>query len=154
MQSNGKIFIILVVAVFSLTGLFFLTNPSYEKSMEAKYYYAIGDYKEALKLANEAYTLDNYNKMATTIIVQSEISVKFLDYIDEAKKYISKISQMANVQNLSRSDRARMKIMTSIMIQSYKKISPTILTDKELVQDANYYYEQFVSFNEKLDSTK
>ena len=44
------------VAVFLLLvmGGYFLTHPSYDKSIRAKYYYEIGDYQEAYSLAKEA----------------------------------------------------------------------------------------------------
>jgi hypothetical protein len=66
--------------------VFFVVNPSYEKSIEAKYYYEIGDYKEAQRLAKEAFSLDVYNRMSSTVMAQSAIAMEYLSYNRDAKK--------------------------------------------------------------------
>ncbi|MBN2782716.1 MAG: hypothetical protein JXQ66_05700, partial [Campylobacterales bacterium] len=44
--------------------IYFLINPSYEKSILAKYHYELGEYSKAYTLANEAFSMDVYNRMA------------------------------------------------------------------------------------------
>lgn len=140
--------------MFMIMGLYFIINPSYEKSLEAKYYYTISDYKMAEKLSVEAFNLDSYNKMAATIMAQSQVAVRYVNYIEDAKKYIDIISKMAESEELTIPERAKIKMMSSIMIDSYKKITRTVLTDDKLVEDAAYYYEQFVKLNETVTNSK
>ncbi len=54
---NSKLMIpIVALSLILLMGLYFLVNPSYEKSMRAKYYFETGDYKQALVLSKEAFS--------------------------------------------------------------------------------------------------
>jgi len=130
--------------------VYFLVNPSYQKSIEAKYYFEIGEYKEAYSLANEAFSMDVYNRMASTIMAQSTTSLKYVKYITQAKQFLSQINQIATHESISTSDRARMKIMSEIMINSYVKLAPSIITDKELVQKAKKYHDNFEQLLEKV----
>jgi tetratricopeptide (TPR) repeat protein len=131
-------------------GIYFLINPSYEKSIEAKYYYEIGEYEEAYSLANEAFSLDIYNRMAATIMAQSKTSLKYVKYINQAKSYLTEINEMASHKSLSDADRAKMKMMSEIMVDSYVKLAPSIITDKVLVQEAKKYHDDFEKLLEKV----
>ena len=53
MQINLTPIFALLMIIFM--GLYFFLHPSYQKSLQAKYYYEIGDYKEALELAKESF---------------------------------------------------------------------------------------------------
>ncbi|QOP42962.1 hypothetical protein FJR45_02940 [Sulfurimonas sediminis] len=149
---NNKFFFPALAALFLvIMGIYFLLNPSYEKSIEAKYYYEIGDYEEAYKRANEAFSLDIYNRMAATIMAQSKTSIKYKKYIDQAKEYMTEINLIAAKETISDADRAKIKLMSEIMVDSYKKLAPSVITDKKLVREAAKYYKDFEKLLEKVN---
>ncbi len=141
---------LLALSFIVIMALFFLLNPSYERSLEAKYYYSIGEYKKAYRLAKEALELDGYNKMATTIAAQSSRSLVYVDFIDEARGYMQEIEKMASGDGISESDRAKMVMMSHIVMDRYKKLAPSALTDEALIKEAAYYNEKFASIYEKV----
>ncbi len=141
----------LAVLFLVIMGLFFLVNPSYEKSIEAKYYYNTGNYKKAYKLANEAFSIDVYNRMAATIMAQSKTSIKYQKYIQQAKKYMQEINLIAAKNSISDADKARMKMMSEIMVDSYVKLAPSVITDKDLVAKAAKYHDDFEKLLEKVN---
>jgi len=138
------VFLLLVMAVY------FVANPSYRKSIEAKYYFEMGEYKEAYALANEAFSEDLYNRMASTIMAQSKISLKYVSYIDEGKKYMAEINTIAEGETISDASKAKIKMMATIMVDSYPKLAPSIITDKELVAEAAHYFTNFEQLLEKV----
>jgi tRNA U34 5-carboxymethylaminomethyl modifying enzyme MnmG/GidA len=149
---NNKILFPTLAALFiAIMAIYFLVNPSYEKSIEAKYYYEIGDYDEAYKLANEAFSIDVYNRMAATIMAQSKTSLKYKKYIDQAKQYMQEINKIAEKETISDADRARIKLMSEIMVDSYKKLAPSDITNTELVREAAKYYSDFEKLLEKVN---
>ena len=158
-MQQGKFWWLISFGMLLLMLLYFAFNPSYERSLQAKFYYTIGNYKAAHRLATEAFELDSYNRMAATIMTQSQAAVKFVEYIDEAKSYMEQISAMAESDSITDADKAKMKIMCEIMIDSFVKISPIFrdgrseVLDKELVEEAQHYYQQFVDLYEKITAT-
>jgi tetratricopeptide (TPR) repeat protein len=130
--------------------VYFIINPSYQKSIEAKYYFEIGEYEEAYELANEAFSMDVYNRMASTIMAQSTTSLKYVKYINQAKGFLKQINEIAAHESISAADRAKMKIMSEIMVDSYVKLAPSIITDEVLVQDAKKYRDDFKRLLEKV----
>jgi len=143
--------LILALSLIFFMGIYFLVNPSYEKSLKAKYYYEMGDYKQAYSLAKEAFSLDVYNRMASTIMAQTQTSLKYANYIKDAKKYMLVIDEIAKKENIEDSDRARIKIICKIMLSSYIKLAPSVITDKELVQEAALYHDKFEKLLEKVN---
>lgn len=129
---------------------YFLLNPSYEKSIEAKYYYEIGEYEEAYSLANEAFSMDVYNRMASTIMAQSKTSLKYVAYIKQSKEYLLQINEIAKHDSVSNAERARMKLMSEIVLGSYVKLAPSIITDSALVKEAKKYHDDFELLLEKV----
>ncbi len=150
MKSRLYILITAGVIILLMVG-YFLANPSYEKSLKAKYYYEIGDYQEALVLAKSAFSLDMYNRMASTIVAQSITSLKYVSYNEEAKKYMDTINDMATNEIISDSDKAKIRTMCSIMIDSYPNLAPSVITDKALVQDAAQYHDNFEKLLDKVN---
>lgn len=145
-----------VIVLFSLLtlmfmGLYFFFNPSYQKSLQAKYYYELGEYDEAYSHAKEAFGLDLYNRMAATIMAQSKTSLKYVNYINDAKKYMNQINDIVNQDDIKDSDKAKIRLICEIMISSYIKLAPSVITDKELVENAAYYYAGFEQLLEKVD---
>ncbi len=141
----------LVAFVLLLTMIvYFVTNPSYERSLEAKYYYETGNFQEAYKLSKEAFELDPYNKMAATIMTQSQYSLKYVNYIEEAKRYIKEISQIVDKDGtIDEKDRAKIRTIAKIMIDSYKKLAPSVVVDRSLIEEAEAYHEKFKKLLEK-----
>jgi tRNA U34 5-carboxymethylaminomethyl modifying enzyme MnmG/GidA len=133
--------------------VYFVVNPSSEKSLEAKYYYEIGKYDIAYEKAKEAFALDGYNRMASTVMAQSKIAMKYQAYINQAKGYMEEINAMANQDSLTQKDRAKIKMMSEIVVNQYKKLAPSVMTDEALVKEAQRYYKEFGKLLEKVDTT-
>jgi tetratricopeptide (TPR) repeat protein len=156
---QDKLWLILPLLLVTASLFYFAFNPSYERSFQAKFYYALGDYPTAHTMAKEAFELDPYNRMAATVMTQSQTALKFVDYIDQAKKYSEEIALIAASESISAADRAKMKLMCEVMMESFVKISPIardgrkIVLDKALLDEARHYYEQFVALHEKITQT-
>jgi tetratricopeptide (TPR) repeat protein len=149
---TNKLLLISLALFFSfLTFIYFLGNPSYEKSLQAKYYYEMGDYKEALVLAKEAFSLDVYNRMASTVMAQSITSMKYASYVEDAKTYMNQINDIANHEIISDADKAKIRIICQIMISGYIKLAPSVITDNDLVEDAAKYHNGFEKLLEKVN---
>ena len=134
----GMAFIFLMIM-----GGYFLVNPSYEKSITAKYYYEIGEYDESYFIAKEAFALNVYNRMASTVMVQSQIALKYVDYINLAEKYMLEINEISLHETVSKADKAKIRIICDIMLGSYVKLAPSVITDKKLVEESAKYYKSF-----------
>ena len=148
---NTKYFFTFIsLGLVAFMGLYFLVNPSYQKSLEAKYYYEVGEYEEAYALASEAFSLDVYNRMASTVMAQSKTSLKYVEYIKQAKKYLKEINELAQGDTISDAARSKIKMMSEIMVDSYIKLAPSIITDKELVAHAAKYHDDFEKLLEKV----
>jgi len=143
----GSFLLLLAIVVYMIM------NPSYEKSFEAKYFYSLGRYDKSLSLAKEAFALNNYNRMASTIMAQSKIALEYKQYIQQAKTYLSEINLLVRKEDISDADKARMRMMSQIVIQGYIKISPSVVTDKNLVKEAAHYRDEFVKIHEKISSS-
>jgi tetratricopeptide (TPR) repeat protein len=145
------LFPLVSLGLIVIMAIYFLINPSYEKSLEAKYYYEIGEYQKAYELANEAFSLDVYNRMASTIMAQSKTSMKYQKYVNQAKEYLREIDAIVSQDSISDAERAKIKMMCEIMIDSYVKLAPSVVTDKALVQEAAHYYQSFEKILEKVN---
>jgi len=141
---------LIALGLVTIMGAYFLVNPSYEKSLEAKYYYEMGEYDRAYSLAKEAFSQDIYNRMAATIMAQSTTSLKYQKYIDEAKKYLTQVNEIANKESISDADRARLKMMSEIVVDSYVKLAPSVITDSDLVKEAQQIHDDFKRLLEKV----
>ncbi|MBC8237267.1 MAG: hypothetical protein H8E76_03465 [Helicobacteraceae bacterium] len=148
---NNKLMILVVaLSILSLMAIYFLVNPSYEKSIKAKYYFETGEYQQAYILSKEAFALDQYNRMAATVMAQSLTSLKYVKYINMAKGYMLEIDKIANHEYISAADKAKIRVICDIMISSYIKLAPSVITDKKLVEDSAYYYQKFEKLLEKV----
>jgi len=145
--------LLISIAVFLLLvmGGYFLTHPSYDKSIRAKYYYEIGDYKEAYNLAKEAFSLDVYNRMASTIMAQSQTSLKYVAYIEMGKKYMKEIDAIAAKESISDADKAKIRLICEIMMSGYVKLAPSVITDDKLIKQTAKYHDSFEKLFEKVD---
>ena len=143
-------FPIIAFAFMASMVLYFLVNPSYTKSIEAKYYYETGEYEEAYLLANEAFAMDVYNRMASTIMAQTKTSLKYVKYIKEAKGYLAQINEIALHETISDADRARIRLMSEVVVDGFVKLAPSVITDKALVDEALMYHNKFEKLLEKV----
>ena len=149
---NTKLLFPSLAALFLfIMGAYFFSHPSYEKSIKAKYYYEMGDYKEALALSREAFSLDAYNRMAATVMAQSLTSMRYMVYIEDAKKYMKQINSIAAQESISDADKAKIRMMCAIMLSTYVKLAPSVVTDKDLVKEASKYYLEFEQILEKIN---
>ena len=80
-----KYWILLTLGFLLLMGSYFFFHPSYQKSLEAKLHYTMGDYQKAYTLSSEAYALEPYNRMANSIMVQSKYALRYVNYNIEAQ---------------------------------------------------------------------
>ena len=149
---NSKLMIpIIALSLILFMGIYFLVNPSYEKSIRAKFYFETGDYKQALSLSKEAFSLDVYNRMAATVMAQSITSVKYVKYIESAKEYMKQINEIATHEFISDSDKAKIKMICEIMLGTYVKLAPSVITDTKLVEDSAMYHQKFEKLLEKVN---
>jgi hypothetical protein len=149
---NVKVTIPLIaLSLILMMGVYFIINPSYEKSIRAKFYYETGDYKEALALSKEAFSEDVYNRMASTVMAQSITSLKYVDYNDMGKKYMQEINEIATHEFISDADKAKIKMICSIMLDSYIKLAPSVITDSKLVEESALYHQKFEKLLEKVN---
>ncbi|MBA1437909.1 MAG: hypothetical protein FAF05_02785 [Epsilonproteobacteria bacterium] len=144
-------FMTISLTLLALMGIFFLTNPSYQKSLEAKYYYEMGDFDRSYALAKEAFSQDLYNRMAATIMAQSLTSMKYQKYIDQAKEYLIQIKDIATNKQVDDAQRAKIKVMSQIMTNRYIKLAPSVVTDADLVEKAAKYHAKFEKILETVD---
>ncbi|MDF1881948.1 hypothetical protein JHD50_11680 [Sulfurimonas sp. MAG313] len=133
-----------------LMGSYFAFNPSYQLSVESKFYYSMSDYEKAYDLSSEAYEMEPYNRMARSVMVQSQYALRYVHYNEESQKYLEKIASYANQEKISRPEQIRIKMMCDIMIDKHNKMQPTILIDKDLVKEARENYKRFKKLNENL----
>lgn len=146
-----KFFMTLFVLSLLFGGyLYFSKSSSYQKSLQAKVYYSMGNYNEAYKLSKIAYEEDRYNKMAFSIFTQSKISKAYVDYVKEGNGYLQKITTISAKSQMSAADRERIKMMCEVMTEKYQFISPTRLTKPKLLQEADKIYEKFKTLYKEL----
>ncbi len=120
--------------------------------MEAKYFFEMGNYEKAYRLASEAYNLNPYNRMAFTIKTQSKISIKWQHFINDANTYFKKIEKIADKKTITKKDKLRVKIMLEILNEEYKTLTPSILLPKNLKQKAKEKYIKAKKLYEQLFS--
>jgi tetratricopeptide (TPR) repeat protein len=146
-----KIILKSVVALVVLLAIYFFGfTDSYKTSLKAKLKYLEGDYKEANELAKKAFDDDPYNRMAIGVLAQSKISVEFVDYIEDAKIYLKKIDLLTKKEDFSNRDKIKIKMMTEVMLGRYKKLNATVMTDKDLRDEAKKYYKKFKLIDERF----
>ena len=149
-MSHKYLFPTIALLLLMVMLVYFFFDPSYEKSLRAKYYYETAQYEEALKLSKEAFSQNVYNRMASTVMAQSITSLKYVAYINDAKRYKKELDEIAAKEEISKADRAKIRLMCEIMLGSYKKLAPSIVTDKELVDSAAKYHSEFERLLEKV----
>lgn len=150
MKTNN--FFGLITALFFIISMFlyFILSGSYHKSIQAKYYYIMGDYQNAYSYANLAYEQENYNVMAYTIRQQSSIAIDILKYTNQAEKYFKQIDELSSQTFLSITDKKRMLIYARIVVEGYDELIWTALTDKDLIKKATKLRDEFDKLLQEL----
>ena len=133
---------------------FFGFTDSYKLSVQAKMKYMTGEYAEAKVMAKEAFDLDPYNRMAIGILSQSKLSVEMVDYVSDAKKYLLKIEKLSGKEDFTHGDKIKIKMMCEVMIGRYAKLTPTVLTDKDLYEACTENHDNFKKIYEELFPSK
>ncbi|MBA3026951.1 MAG: hypothetical protein FP820_11200 [Sulfurimonas sp.] len=149
-MNTKSILALVALSLVSVMGVYVLVNPSYQKSIQAKYFYEIGNYKEALSLAKESFSMDVYNRMASTVMAQSVTALKYVSYIEMGKKYMAEINLIATHENITDADKAKIRIMCEIMNTEYVKLAPSVITDESLVKETAEYNQKFEKLLEKV----
>ena len=145
-----KYWTLVTLLLLTVMGAYFAFNPSYEKSIESKFYYSMGNYEKAYLLSSEAYALEPYNRMARSVMVQSQYALRYVHYNKEAKEYLELIGSYADQEKITVREQMRIKMMCDIMIEKHEKMQPTILIDEDLVQEAQENYEKFKKLHANL----
>ena len=147
----SKIVLVVTAIVFLLfSSFYFITNSSYQDSFEARFYYFVGNYAKAYNFAKKAYDTDSYNKMAFTVLTQSKIAMEYVNFIETGNKYFDRIDKISSKKEYSEADKTRIKLMCEIMLGDYKKLSPTKLTNNDLVEDARKLNDKFKQLYKEL----
>ncbi len=149
MLSKIKLIIFMIVLLGGSV-YFFSSNSSYQNSIQARIYYFLGNYESAYTLAKEAYDQDSYNKMANTVMTQSAIAKEYEAYIKQGNEYFTKIDEISSKKDYTEADKVRVKMMCEIMIESYKELAPSTLTDESLQLSSKKMQKKFIQLYEEL----
>jgi hypothetical protein len=84
-------------------------------------------------------------------MAQSITALKYVAYLDDAKKYKQELDAIARHEIITDADKAKIRLICEIMLSSYVKLAPSVITDKELVQNAAEYNQQFEKLLEKVN---
>ncbi|NIA11774.1 MAG: hypothetical protein GWP10_19135 [Nitrospiraceae bacterium] len=101
-------------------------------------------------MAEKAYILDPYNKMAFSIKVQSKIANEWEHFINDSNNYFNTIKNIANKKNITQKDRLRIKTMLEILLDEYKTLTPSLLTPKRVRTTAKQQYIKAKKLYEKI----
>jgi tetratricopeptide (TPR) repeat protein len=152
MQFRTFVTIISAILFVALMFFYFMLSPSYQKSASAKIYYYVEDYDKAYRVSKEAYAEDKYNRMAFAIMTQSETALNYLAFIDEANSYYDEINDLITQKSfIDKGDKYKIKMITDVVMDKYKGLIPTRLTDQDLIDEASKIYYEFEKINEKIN---
>ena len=146
---NSILVLVVMIAIF-----FFGFSDSYKLSLKAKMKYINGDFTEARVMAKEAFDLDPYNRMAISILAQSKISAEMADFLKDGEKYLLKIGKLSSKVDFTHEDKIKTKMICEVMLGRYKKLTPTVLTDKDLYIACTTQNENFKKIYEELFPSK
>jgi tetratricopeptide (TPR) repeat protein len=130
------VFFILTLSIF----LYYFFDTSYRLSLESKAYYEFGEYTKAKELAEKAYKLNKYNRMAFTILTQSKIAETWQNYIKDSTEYLFEIESISNKEVITKADKIKIKMMLEVIIGEFNNLPKSKLLDKELQQKAKKNY--------------
>jgi tetratricopeptide (TPR) repeat protein len=147
----SKIYLVIfALLVLGGSAFYFASNSSYKNSFQARVYYFLGNYDKALEYAQIAYNADIYNKMAFTVLTQSKIAQSYEKYIEQGNEYLKKIDVISEKKVYTEADKIRIKMMCEVMMESFKELVPTALTNEQLQENSLKVYTQFKQLHEEL----
>jgi hypothetical protein len=138
------------IIILTLSWVFFATDSSYQEAIKARFYYEIANYEQAHALAKTAYEKDSYNKMAYTVLVQSEISLKYDRYIKRGEAYMEQILAISKGDSVNNAQAAKIKLMCEIMIEDFVNLAPSRLTSESLQDEAKNMRDKFLELQKRL----
>jgi len=144
-----KTLIFILTTIFGLLGYIYFKD-SFRYSLEAKFFYEMGNYTKAYELAKKSYILDPYNRMAFTIYTQAPIAQKYVNYINSSKKYFREIEEIANKDKITKADKLRIKMMLEIIIDGYNTLKTSKLIPSSLKEEARNYYKKAKKLYEEV----
>ena len=147
---NRILFFIGIALLVFIVIYFFAFSNSYQKSFQAKIYYNLNRLDDAYRLSHEAYIADPYNKMEFTIQTQSKISLKLEKYIQDGTRYLVQIEKLSEGKSVKHSSLIKIKLICEIMIDGYKMLSTSTLTNKNLIQETKTMYDKFKKLYNEL----
>jgi tetratricopeptide (TPR) repeat protein len=125
-------------------------NPSYKLSIEARYYYVIGDYEFAYDLSNQALIIREYNTMAFHIKNRSGLTLKMINFNQEAEEFFNKIKTLIQQKPLKKPNKVRIKMMSEIILSKYENLSFPLVEDDEVKDEAKKYFKEFKIIHNKI----
>ncbi|EKU12333.1 hypothetical protein [Campylobacter showae] len=148
---SSKTVILIIGALLAAIFVSFVTlSPSYKNALGAKFYYEMGDYETAYKLSKSAYHKDIYNKLAHTVMVQSEISQKYALYIARSNGYLENIQKISKSGKVSKVNLDKIRMMCDIAVSDYAELKPSNLTDSDLQEEAKRIRDKFLTLQKEL----
>lgn len=148
---SSKTVILIIGALLAAIFVSFVTlSPSYKNALGAKFYYEMGDYETAYKLSKSAYHKDIYNKLAHTVMVQSEISQKYALYIARSNGYLENIQKISKSGKVSKVNLDKIRMMCDIVVSDYAELKPSNLTDSDLQEEAKRIRDKFLTLQKEL----
>ena len=148
---SSKTVILIIGALLAAIFVSFVTlSPSYKNALGAKFYYEMGDYETAYKLSKSAYHKDIYNKLAHTVMVQSEISQKYALYIARSSGYLENIQKISKSGKVSKVNLDKIRMMCDIAVSDYAELKPSNLTDSDLQEEAKRIKDKFLTLQKEL----
>jgi hypothetical protein len=148
---SSKTVILIIGALLAAIFVSFVTlSPSYKNALGAKFYYEMGDYETAYKLSKSAYHKDIYNKLAHTVMVQSEISQKYALYIARSNGYLENIQKISKSGKVSKVNLDKIRMMCDIAVSDYTELKPSNLTDLGLQEEAKQIRDKFLTLQKEL----
>jgi hypothetical protein len=82
-------------------------------------------------------------------MTQSKLSLRYVNYIKDAKKYLNEIQDFISTDEINDAQKAKIRTIAKIMIDSYKKLAPSVAVDKKLIKEAEIYREKFKNILQK-----
>ena len=148
---SSKTVVLSIGALLAAIFVSFVTlSPSYKNALGAKFYYEMGDYETAYKLSKSAYHKDIYNKLAHTVMVQSEISQKYALYIARSNGYLENIQKISKSGKVSKVNLDKIRMMCDIAVSDYAELKPSNLTDSDLQEEAKRIKDKFLTLQKEL----
>ena len=148
---SSKAVILIIGALLAAIFVSFVTlSPSYKNALGAKFYYEMGDYETAYRLSKSAYHKDIYNKLAHTVMVQSEISQKYALYIARSNGYLENIQKISKSGKVSKVNLDKIRMMCDIAVSDYAELKPSNLTDSDLQEEAKRIKDKFLTLQKEL----